>query len=106
MSSALCTPSGQSHKTCNATVGHTPVSKCTCPASLNFSSVVVAAAGWINFPKRVPVFAKPQDGSSMRKVSSASKICFVLRASIGGPLSESKVTILIVQGHEFLSENL
>src|ERR1700677_81447 len=77
MSSALSTPLGQSHRTCKATVGHTPVSRCTCPASLNFSSVVVAAAGWINFPKRVPVFAKPQEGTSMRKDSSASKILSV-----------------------------
>ena len=36
---------GKSHSTCRATVGQTPVSRCTCPASLNFSSVVVAAAG-------------------------------------------------------------
>ena len=42
----------------------------------------------------------------MRKVSSASKICLLLRSSIEDLYSESKVTILIAQGHEFLSENL
>src|ERR1700722_16304312 len=78
MSSALRTPPGQSQRTCRATVGQTPVNRWTWPASLNFSSVVVAAAGWIYFPKRVPVFAKPHEGSSMRKASSASKSLPVL----------------------------
>src|SRR3954470_8510465 len=73
-SSVLSTPRGQSHSTCKATVGQTPVRRCTCPASLNFSSVVVAAAGCINFPKRVPVLANPHDGSSMRNLSSAANI--------------------------------
>src|SRR5579862_8262188 len=82
MLSVLRMPSGQSQRTCSAMVGHTPVSRCTCPASLNFSSVVVAAAGWLNLPNLVPVFAKPQDGSSMRKDSSAQKIFSVLCASI------------------------
>src|SRR5579864_2419947 len=82
MSFALSTPSGQSQRTCKATVGQTPVNRCTCPASLNFSSVVVAAAGWMNFPKRVPVLAKPQDGNSIRKVSSALKILSLLLTSI------------------------
>src|SRR5579863_4272374 len=82
MLSALRTPSGQSQRTCRAIVGQTPVSRCTCPASLNFSSVVVAAAGWLNLPNLVPVFANPQDGSSMRKDSSALKIFSVLCASI------------------------
>src|SRR3977135_2365232 len=91
MSSVLLTPSGQSHRTCKATVGQTPVSRWTWPASLNFSSVVVAAAGWMNFPKRVPVLAKPQDGSSMRKDSSALKIVSLLRASIGTSLRNRRV---------------
>src|SRR5579872_1134374 len=82
MSSVLRTPSGQSHRTCSATVGQTPVSRCTWPASLNFSSVVVAAAGWMNFPNRVPVLAKPQDGSSMRKDSIASNTRFLLPSSM------------------------
>src|SRR5256885_16925674 len=67
----LLTPSGKSQSTCNAKVGQTPVSKCTWPASLNFSSIVVAAAGWTNFPKRVPVFANPQEGISIRNASKA-----------------------------------
>src|SRR5947209_20536944 len=59
-----------------------PVSECTRLASLNFSSIVVAAAGWMNLPKRVPVFAKPQDGISVRKRSSvrirtSSKLAFI-----------------------------
>src|SRR4051812_34829005 len=71
MSAALRRPSGRSHNTCSATVGHTPVSACTCPASLNFSSSVEAAAACRNLPNRVPVFANPHDGSSIRKPSSA-----------------------------------
>src|SRR5438132_10425009 len=60
----------------------------------------------MNFPNRVPVLAKPQDGSSMRKVSSALKIFSVLLASIGTSLRHPKVTILTAQGHEFLFQNL
>ena len=41
-------------------------------ASLNFSSIVVAAAACTNFPNRVPVFANPHEGTSIRKPSSAS----------------------------------
>src|SRR5258707_7856705 len=67
------TPSGQSQSTCKAIVGQTPVARCTCPASLNFSSVVTAAAGCKNLPKRVPVLANPQDGISMRNSSSDRK---------------------------------
>ena len=102
MSSVLCAPSGQSHRTCRATVGQTPVSRCTWPASLNFSSVVVAAAGWINFPNRVPVLAKPQDGSSMRKGSSASKIFLLCRvhANLSSATSATKVTIIALTSHE------
>src|SRR5215471_17195133 len=65
--------SGRSHRTCSASVGQTPVSPCTWPASLNFSSIVTAAAGCRNLPNRVPVFAKPQDGNSIRNASSAWK---------------------------------
>src|SRR3954471_9722978 len=52
-------------------VGHAPVSRCTSPASLNFSSMHVAAASWINLPKRVPVLAKPHEGISILSVSNA-----------------------------------
>ena len=65
-------PSARSHSTCSASVGQMPVRPCTWPASLNFSSMVAAAAGCRNFPNRVPVFAKPQDGTSIRKRSNAS----------------------------------
>src|SRR5580700_11618406 len=64
---------GKSHFTCIATVGQHPVNPCTCPASANFSSVVVAAASWMNFPNLVPVFANPQLGSSIAKLSRALK---------------------------------
>src|ERR1700685_388322 len=52
-------------------VGQIPVTACTWPASLNFSSVVTAAAAWMNLPNRVSVFAKPQEGISIRKPSRA-----------------------------------
>jgi len=67
----LACPSGTSQRTCKAMVGHTPVSLCTWPASENFSSMHVAAPGCTNFPKRVPVFENPHEGSSIRKASSA-----------------------------------
>ena len=67
----LLRPSGKSQRTCVATEGQQAVKRCTCPASLNFSSVVVAAESWMNFPKRVPVLANPQDGSSIANVFKA-----------------------------------
>src|SRR5581483_48373 len=85
ISAALATPFGQSHWTCSAIVGQIPVSRCTWPASLNFSSTFVAAAGWMNFPKRVPVLANPQEGSSIRNVSSAWKIESVWREFMSRP---------------------
>src|SRR5207248_2576810 len=73
-SDTLLTAEGKSHSTCNARVGHAPVSLWISPASLNFSSSVPAAAACRNLPKRVPVLAKPHDGSSMWKTSSAAAI--------------------------------
>src|ERR1700691_1746315 len=81
-SGTLNLPSGKSQRTCTATVGQQPVKRCTWPASLNFSAVVVAAAACWNLPKRVPVLAKPQEGSSMRKPSSAFRT-FCSTASAG-----------------------
>ena len=52
-------------------VGQLPVSRLTLPASLNFSAMLVAAAGCTNLPKRVPVLAKPQEGNSILNASSA-----------------------------------
>src|SRR5436309_14301566 len=72
MALADLTPSGQSQSTCKAIVGQTPVTRCTCPASLNFSSVVEAAAACKNLPKRVPVLANPQEGISIWKRFSAA----------------------------------
>src|SRR6185437_915370 len=56
----------------------------------------------MNFPKRVPVLANPQEGSSMRNVSSAVKILSLVDASMREPLlgtedysrSPANVTIL------------
>src|SRR5580658_7577964 len=36
----------------------------------------------MNFPKRVPVLAKPQEGSSMRNISSAAKTLSVVDESM------------------------
>src|SRR5580700_10156805 len=52
-------PLGRSQMACRATVGHAPVNWLTMPASLNFSARLVAAAGWVNLPNRVPVLANP-----------------------------------------------
>src|SRR3974390_127614 len=90
ISSTLRTPFGKSHNTCSAIVGHAPVNKWTCPASLNFSSVVVAAAAWTNLPKRVPVFAKPQEGSSMRNWFRARMISSDLLEFMAGPQGDTK----------------
>src|SRR4051794_7584419 len=89
------TPSGQSQSTCKAIVGQTPVRRCTCPASLNFSSVVAAAAGCKNLPKRVPVLANPQEGISMRNSSSDGKTvpgsrCFMPVQPFAGRLHITK----------------
>src|SRR5437773_1800869 len=35
------------------------------------ASAILAAASWMNLPNRVPVFAKPHEGSSIRRLSSA-----------------------------------
>ena len=63
-------PSGTSHNTCKATVGHAAVNLWTWPASENFSSMVLAA-GWTNFPNRVPVSANPHEGSSIARPFNA-----------------------------------
>src|ERR1700747_2635703 len=41
----------------------------------------------MNFPKRVPVLAKPQEGSSMRNVSSAAKTLSLVGESMPTSLS-------------------
>src|ERR1700733_12871214 len=66
-------PLGRSQRAWRAMVGVEPVSRCTSAASANFSSMVEAAASWINLPKRVPVLAKPHEGISIWKLSSAWK---------------------------------
>src|ERR1700689_3631568 len=64
-------PFGKSQSTCRAIVGHAPVNWLTMPASLNFSAILVAAAGCTNLPKRVPVLANPQECNSILNRSSA-----------------------------------
>src|SRR5437764_10460749 len=93
------TPSGQSQSTCNAIVGQTPVTRCTCPASLNFSSVVAAAAGCKNLPKRVPVLANPQEGIPMRNSSSARNTVLELRALMPGQPFASRLHSTKDGGH-------
>src|SRR3954447_24213518 len=84
-----------SHCTCRATVGHEPVKACPCPASLNLSSMVTAAASWTNFPKRVPVLAKPQEGSSILKLSSARCIATSVLSVMPVPF-QSAVELLLL----------
>src|SRR4051812_39148010 len=92
-------PSGQSQSTCKAIVGQTPVARCTCPASLNFSSVVAAAAGCKNLPKRVPVLAKPQEGIAMRNSSSARNTVPESRALMPGRPFAGRLHITKDGGH-------
>ena len=66
-------PFGRSHSTCRASVGVLPVRRLTSAASANFSSIVEAAAGCVNFPNRVPVLAKPHEGIS---ILNSSRIPF------------------------------
>ena len=54
-------------------MGQQPVNVLTQPASCSFSSMVPAAAAWVNLPKRVPVSAKPQLGVSILNSSSSAK---------------------------------
>jgi hypothetical protein len=46
--------------------------------------MMFAAAGWTNFPKRVPVFAKPHEGNSIRNLSSACHDFSMSLSSITG----------------------
>src|SRR5580693_1877772 len=96
-SGTLNLPSGKSQRTCTATVGQHPVNRCTWPASLNFSAVEVAAEACWNLPKRVPVLAKPQEGNSMRKSSSAFQT-FFSRASAGIVIPPKELRSLIIYG--------
>src|SRR5262245_37296931 len=56
---------------CTATLGATPVYRCTCAASSIFSCGVRGVPGLANTLKRVPVFPNAQDGSSIRCASRA-----------------------------------
>ena len=61
----------KSQRTWTATVGQQPVTRWTSPASASLSFRSMAAASWKNLPNRVPVSAKPQEGVSIAKFSSA-----------------------------------
>src|SRR2546427_5138838 len=56
-----------------ATVGLTPVSRWTMPASASFSQIVRAAPGWAKTLNRVPEFPYPQDGVSTRRAPARSR---------------------------------
>jgi hypothetical protein len=61
----------------------------------------------MNFPKRVPVLAKPQEGSSIRNRSSAlNTFSFVVVSIRDSPRQQfapaMKVTIFVPEDHGFL----
>jgi L-lactate utilization protein LutB len=56
---------------CTATLGATPVYRCTCAASSIFSVTVRGTPGWANTLNRVPVFPNAHDGTSIRCARSA-----------------------------------
>src|SRR5215207_5868151 len=58
---------------CSATLGATPVNRCTVAASAIFSCGVRGTPGWANTLNRVPELPKAQDGVSIRCADSA---CF------------------------------
>src|SRR6478736_9213191 len=72
---------------CTATLGATPVNRCTCAASSIFSCGVRGVPGLANTLKRVPVFTNAQDGSSIRCASRA--FFTALRSGISRHLSSA-----------------
>src|SRR3954453_7570553 len=62
---------------CSATVGATPVKRCTCAASSIFSSGVRGTPCWANTLKRVPELPYAHEGVSMCWVRSAAFTAFV-----------------------------
>src|SRR6478752_8216980 len=72
---------------CTATLGATPVYRCTCAASSIFSCGVRGVPGLANTLKRVPVFPNAQDGSSIRCASRA--FFTALRSGISRHLSSA-----------------
>src|SRR5919197_3143082 len=58
---------------CRATLGATPVKRCTVAASSTFSKGLRGTPGWPNTLKRVPLLPNAHDGSS---------ICWVRRSSL------------------------
>src|SRR5579864_2055602 len=56
----------------------------------------------MNFPNRVPVLAKPQDGSSIRNVSSAANIWSLLDAFMRTSLRNGRLHSFRRSGHCFL----
>src|SRR3954447_23419092 len=78
---------------CNATLGATPVYRCTWAASAIFSSGVRGTPGWAKTLNRVPELPNAQDGVSMRWAArarltaarSVMSITFCWKESAGGP---------------------
>src|SRR5215469_6795073 len=58
----------------------------------------------MNFPNRVPVFAKPHDGSSMRNVSSAAKTLSLVDASMRTSPRNGRLQSYRRGGHGFLGQ--
>src|SRR5215472_6118449 len=55
----------------------------------------------MNFPKRVPVLAKPQEGSSMRNVSRAATTFALVDESMRTSNRSGKITIFCSQRSRF-----
>src|SRR5215472_2486433 len=56
----------------------------------------------MNLPKRVPVLANPQEGSSIRNVSSAEKTCSLVDEFMGTSLANGRYSPLCAEVTPFL----
>src|SRR5580704_9696773 len=73
---------------CTATLGATPVNRCTWAASSIFSVTVRGTPGWANTLNRVPVFPNAHDGVSIRCARSAAFTA--VRSGISGHLQAAE----------------
>jgi len=91
-----------------------PVPTVAAPVRWAESLQTMAAAGCRNLPKRVPVLAKPQDGTSMRNFSSAWETFSDFGESIatlsigheGYTSARPEVTIFILEYAYFALQNM
>src|SRR5919204_2087634 len=60
---------------CRATLGATPVNRCTQAASSTFSKGLRGTPGWPNTLKRVPELPNAHDGSSIRWIRRSPLTC-------------------------------